>query len=91
MAYQGVKTTKDGVEILISNRDKMLENIARHLGVFDSPTVKCSQELDVERQEMENEQLRKELNQAGKREGLEDDYQLQALNPDEPLPDKPIL
>ncbi|KAB1578753.1 terminase small subunit [Serratia marcescens] len=91
MAYQGVKTTKDGVEVLISNRDKMLENIARHLGVFDSPTVKRGQELDVERKEMENEQLRKELNQAGKREGLEDDYQLQVLNPDEPLPDKPIL
>lgn len=91
MAYQGVKTTKDGVEILISNRDKMLENIAKHLGVFDSPAAKRGQELDAERKEMENEQLRKELNQAGKREGLEDDYQLQALNPDEPLPDKPIL
>jgi len=58
MAYQGVKTTKDGIEVLISNRDKMLENIAKSLGVLDSPAVKRQQELDVEKRQAEIEKLK---------------------------------
>ncbi|WP_228723058.1 hypothetical protein [Limnobaculum xujianqingii] len=45
----------------------------------------------TEKTELEIEQLRKELNQSDKPGGLEDDYQLQALTPDEPTPDSPIL
>ena len=32
--YDGVKQTKDGFEVRLRDRDKALENVARHLGMF---------------------------------------------------------
>ncbi|WP_373225216.1 terminase small subunit [Enterobacter cloacae complex sp. ESBL7] len=61
MAYQGVKTTRDGVEVLISNRDKMLENIAKNLGLFDGPEARRLLTLEAERRQLEIDKLRKEL------------------------------
>lgn len=34
LLYRGVKRTKDGLEILMEDRAKALENVARHLGMF---------------------------------------------------------
>jgi phage terminase small subunit len=34
MLYNGVKQTKDGLEIKIQDRSKALENVARHIGMF---------------------------------------------------------
>lgn len=35
LLYRGVKRTRDGLEILTANQDKALENVARHLGMFN--------------------------------------------------------
>lgn len=41
LLFDGVKATKDGVEIKIVDRAKALENVARHLGMFnDKLTLK---------------------------------------------------
>lgn len=41
LLYDGVKITKNGLEVQTLNRDKALENVARHLGMFnDKLTLK---------------------------------------------------
>lgn len=35
LLFDGVKATKDGLEIKLRDRDKALENVARHLGMFN--------------------------------------------------------
>lgn len=35
MLYAGVKVTRDGIEIKMRDQDKALENVARHLGMFN--------------------------------------------------------
>lgn len=35
LLYDGVKQTKDGIQVLLVDRSKALENIARHLGMFN--------------------------------------------------------
>lgn len=35
MAFAGVKTGKDGLQVLAADREKALENVARHLGMFN--------------------------------------------------------
>jgi len=52
--YAGVKLSKDGLQVLMEDRSRALENVARHLGMFES-------RHDVERKRMENERLRKQL------------------------------
>ena len=34
MLFDGVKQTKDGFEIKVQSREKALEQVARHLGMF---------------------------------------------------------
>ncbi|MBP2157136.1 terminase small subunit [Erwinia rhapontici] len=65
MAYDGVKVTKDGIQLLISDRSKMLENVAKHLGVFDSLHSRKLEELEVARREMENQRMRDEDSEDG--------------------------
>jgi len=44
--YEGVKQTKDGIEIKIADRAKALEHVARHLQMFnDEVKVSASEEL----------------------------------------------
>lgn len=46
--YNGVKVTKDGVQVLMTDRGKALENIARHLGMFnDKLTLKGDPENPI--------------------------------------------
>ncbi|KMV71909.1 terminase small subunit [bacteria symbiont BFo1 of Frankliniella occidentalis] len=65
MAYDGVKVTKDGVQLLITDRSKMLDNVAKHLGVFDSLHSRKLEELEVARREMENQRMRDEDSEDG--------------------------
>ena len=37
--YAGVKQTKDGLEIKMHDQQKALENVARHLGMFQDKLV----------------------------------------------------
>jgi len=60
MAYDGVKVTKDGVQVLIADRGRMLENVAKHLGVFDSALSRKLEELEVAKREIENKRLTSE-------------------------------
>ena len=44
--YEGVKQTKDGIEVKIADRGKALEQVARHLQMFkDEVNVSASEEL----------------------------------------------
>ena len=44
--YEGVKQTKDGIEVKIADRAKALEHVARHLQMFkDEVNVSVSVEL----------------------------------------------
>lgn len=86
--FAGVKESKFGIEIL--TEDKKAAR-AQLLQLLTFRRTEKLHQLEIERRQLEIDQLRKELNQAGKREGLEGDYQLQALTPDEPTPDNPIL
>lgn len=79
--FAEVKESKFGIEILTEDKKAARAQLL-HLLTFRR-TEKL-QQLEIERRQLEIDQLRKELNQAGKREGLEGDYQLQALTPDEP-------
>ncbi|TKI03566.1 terminase small subunit [Martelella alba] len=88
LAYSGVKIGKGTIEMTSISREKMLENVARHLGLFDSKNARRLQELEMERRELDNGAAKK---QSGQHSGPEDDYKLQALTPDEPLPENPIL
>ncbi len=65
MAYDGVKVTKDGVQVLIADRGRMLENVAKHLGLFDSPAAKQLQELDIEARRIENQRARQDEKNEG--------------------------
>ena len=33
--YAGLKQSKDGLQVLMADREKALENVARHLGMFN--------------------------------------------------------
>ncbi len=33
--YAGLKQGKDGLQVLMADREKALENVARHLGMFN--------------------------------------------------------
>ena len=60
MAYDGVKVTKEGVQVLIADRSKMLENVAKHLGIFDTAHSRKLEELEVAKREMENKRMAEE-------------------------------
>lgn len=61
MLYAGVKQTKDGMEIKMHDQLKALENVARHLGMFEDKlniTGKLTIEQTVERQALRQALLR---------------------------------
>lgn len=41
MLYRGVKVTRDGVQVLMADQDKALENVARHIGMLkgEAPVI----------------------------------------------------
>lgn len=91
MAFNGVKRTKDGIEMMTINREGMYDRVMKHIGLLDSPAAKRIQQLEAEKRELENARLRAESNKPDRPEGVEEDYQLQVLTPDENIPGKPIL
>ncbi len=90
-AFNGVKRTKDGIEILTLDRAAMYDRVMKHIGMLDSPAAKRIQNLEAEKREIENSKLRAEIEKPERPEGVEEDYQLQALIPDEDIPGNPIL
>lgn len=59
--YAGVHQGKDGLKVLLEDRSKALENVARHLGMFNDKRDDDSKALAAEKLRMENDLLRKDL------------------------------
>ncbi|ELC2813594.1 terminase small subunit [Salmonella enterica] len=91
LAYSGVKFGKHGVEITAISRERMYEAVMKRLGLADSEFAQRLQQLEIERRQLEVDQLRREMALDKKPTGFEEDYQLQPINPDEEPPDEPIL
>lgn len=58
--YAGVHQGKDGLKVLLEDRGKALENVARHLGMFNDKRDDDSKALAAEKLRIENERLRNE-------------------------------
>ncbi|EAQ6131916.1 terminase small subunit [Salmonella enterica] len=91
LAYSGTKLVKSGIEISTISREKMFEAIMRRLGLADSEFAQRLQQLEIERRQLEVDQLRREMAMDKNPTGFEEDYQLQPITPDEEPPDEPIL
>lgn len=91
LAYSGVKLGKHGVEITAISRERMYEAVMKRLGLADSEFAQRLQQLEIERRQLEVDQLRREMALDKKPMGFEEDYQLQPITPDEEPPDEPIL
>ncbi|HBC8592895.1 TPA: terminase small subunit [Citrobacter koseri] len=91
LAYSGVKLGKHGVEITAISRERMFEAVMKRLGLADSEFAQRLQQLEIERRQLEVDQLRREIALDKKPAGFEEDYQLQPITPDEEPPDDPIL
>ena len=61
LAYSGVKLGKNGVEITAISRERMYEAVMKRLGLADSEFAQRLQQIEIERRQLENEKLRKEL------------------------------
>lgn len=61
LAYSGTKVSKGGIDISTISREKMLEHVARFIGLNSSPEDRELKRLEIERRRMENERLRAEL------------------------------
>lgn len=86
MAYEGVKISKDGLQVLIASKTEARNNLARHLGLFD-PRAKAIAEMEIERRQIELETLRKSVN-SGDDKIPDAEY---VLKVDEDAPPNPIL
>lgn len=91
LAYSGVKLGKHGVEITAISRERMYEAVMKRLGLADSEFAQRLQQLEIERRQLEVDQLRREMALDKNPTGFEEDYQLQPITPDEEPPDEPIL
>lgn len=91
LAYSGVKLSKHGVEITAISRERMFEAVMKRLGLADSEFAQRLQQLEIERRQLEVDQLRREIALGKNPTGFEEDYQLQPITPDEESPDDPIL
>ncbi|HED3078586.1 terminase small subunit [Citrobacter amalonaticus] len=91
LAYSGVKLGKHGVEITAISRERMFEAVMKRLGLADSEFAQRLQQLEIERRQLEVDQLRWEIALDKNPTGFEEDYQLQPITPDEEPPDDPIL
>jgi hypothetical protein len=61
MLYAGVHQGKDGLKVLLEDRSKALEHVARHLGMFNDKRDDDTKALNAEKLRIENEQMRKDL------------------------------
>ncbi|MDE1179489.1 terminase small subunit [Paraburkholderia sp.] len=61
--YAGVHQGKDGLKVLLEDRGKALENVARHLGMFNDKRDDDGKRLAAEKLRIENERLRKGLDE----------------------------
>lgn len=59
--YAGVHQGKDGLKVLLEDRGKALENVARHLGMFNDKRDDDGKALAAEKLRLENERMRKSL------------------------------
>jgi hypothetical protein len=59
--YDGVHQGKDGLKVLLQDRGKALENVARHLGMFNDKRDDDGKVLAAEKLRIENDRLRKGL------------------------------
>ena len=91
LAYSGVKLGKNGVEITAISRERMFEAVMKRLGLADSEFAQRLQQIEIERRQLEIDQLRQEIALDKNPTGFEEDYQLQPITPDEEPPDDPIL
>ncbi|WP_368082298.1 terminase small subunit [Klebsiella oxytoca] len=91
LAYSGVKLGKNGVEITAISRERMFEAVMKRLGLADSEFAQRLQQIEIERRQLEIDQLRREIALDKNPTGFEEDYQLQPITPDEEPPDDPIL
>lgn len=91
LAYSGVKLGKNGVEITAISRERMFEAVMKRLGLADSEFAQRLQQIEIERRQLEIDQLRWEIALDKNPTGFEEDYQLQPITPDEEPPDDPIL
>ncbi len=57
LLYSGVKTSRAGIEIIMRDQDKALENVARHLGMFQD-NVNVTGKLTVQEMTAEERQVR---------------------------------
>ncbi|EDV5024188.1 terminase small subunit [Salmonella enterica subsp. enterica serovar Ball] len=91
LAYSGVKLGKHGVEITAISRERMYEAVMRRLGLADSEFAQRLQQLEIERKQLEVNQLRRDIALDKNPTGFEEDYRLQPITPDEEPPDEPVL
>lgn len=91
LAYSGVKLGKNGIEITAISRERMFEAVMKRLGLADSEFAQRLQQIEIERRQLEIDQLRREIALDKNQTGFEEDYQLQPITPDEEPPDDPIL
>ena len=91
LAYSGVKLGKNGVEITAISRERMFEAVMKRLGLADSEFAQRLQKIEIERRQLEIDQLRREIALDKNPTRFEEDYQLQPITPDEEPPDDPIL
>jgi len=61
--YAGVHQGKDGLKVLLEDRGKALENVARHLGMFNDKRDDDVKALAAEKLRLENDRLRKSLDE----------------------------
>ncbi|WP_330983625.1 MULTISPECIES: terminase small subunit [Enterobacterales] len=95
-AYLGVEETMNGLKVKYASPEAARKELLAHLKATRN-IVPGKEELELERMRLVNEKarleievLKNEINPPGQR-GIDDDYQLQALTPDEPTPDNPVL
>ncbi|MEI4896465.1 terminase small subunit, partial [Klebsiella pneumoniae] len=58
LAYSGVKLGKNGVEITAISRERMFEAVMKRLGLADSEFAQRLQQIEIERRQLEIDQLR---------------------------------
>ncbi|AHE72114.1 terminase small subunit [Enterobacter ludwigii] len=61
LAYSGVKLGKNGIEITAISRERMFEAVMKRLGLAGSEYAQRLQQIEIERQTLEIEKLRKDL------------------------------
>ncbi|KQN63641.1 terminase small subunit [Erwinia sp. Leaf53] len=61
LAYSGTKVGKNGIELNSISRERMFDAVAKRLGLADTEFTQKLQQIEIEKRQLENEKLRKEL------------------------------